>query len=285
MQKETLTVNYRDYRGSHQVLVSGTHQSSYEFKIADKHLALATLNWSPYISQSICKHGWIFQSVVALLHRIGYGATITYYPWSRAVSMTESGKADLLFPEYFIEPEAPSDVFLGTQRKDHITLSESIGWGPIAFISRKDYNTEHYKGQLSNLNNERIGVVRGYQNTPEFDRLMDQGSFQIVAAKDDLTNVELLINNRVNLIIGDPEVIKSEIKNSDKSAAEKKQMLGAIKVIDPIIKMNALFLAISKRSQHYESLVIELNKAIIEFKNHGVFSEIKYLTQSKCTND
>lgn len=38
-----------------------------------------------------------------------------------------------------------------------------------------------------------IGVVRGYQNTPEFDRLMDDGYFTIVEANNDLQIARMLI--------------------------------------------------------------------------------------------
>jgi len=281
-QNETLEVVYRDHRGTHSVQVSGVHKNNYSFKLGDKKLNLATLNWSPYIAQGICEHGWIFQSTVALIHSMGYGASITFYPWARAISVVESGKADILFPEYFIEPEAPSDVFSGTRRLDHLVLSKSFGWGPIAFIARKDFDTELYKGDLKALFNERIGVVRGYQNTPEFDYLMDRGEFAIVTATNDLMNVDLLMNNRVNLIIGDPEVIYSEIRNSKRLPDEKNRLLNGIKIVDPIIQMNALFYAVSKKSSFDGMLLVELNQAIETFKEYGIFDEIKYRVKSKC---
>jgi len=281
-EKEEFTVTYRDHKGSHSIKVTGSHGNNYAFKVGHKKLNLATLNWSPYISQGICRHGWVFQSTVALLHSMGYGASIVFYPWARAVSAVESGKADILFPEYFIEPEAPSDVFSGTRRLDHLTLSKSFGWGPIAFITRKDFDTDVYKGKLSNLLNERIGVVRGYQNTPEFDLLMDRGEFSIVTAVNDLNNVELLINNRVNLIIGDPEVIYSEIRRSDKLAQEKQRIMNEIKVIEPILQMNALFYAVSKRTVHDTQLLVELNKAIDTFLEYGIFDAIKYDVKTNC---
>jgi len=280
---ETLTVAYRDHKGLHQVTVKGDHKESYRFSHGDKHIKLATLNWSPYISRSICKHGWVFQSTVALLHSMGYGASISYYPWARAMAVVESGKADVLFPEYFIEPEAPSDVFRGTRRLDHLSLSKSFGWGPIAFLARSDFDSSAFDGKLSSLVNERIGVVRGYQNTPDFDRMMDRGDFAIVSAVDDLTNVELLLNNRVNYIVGDPEVVFSEVRGSSKSTQEKQRILSKLTVVDPILRMNALFYAVSKRSEYNDVLLFELNQAIESFKEFGTFEEIKYQVQRSCS--
>ena len=43
--------------------------------------------------------------------------------------MAESGKADILYPEYFIENSAPSDVFKGTKRLEHLALSNKLPGG------------------------------------------------------------------------------------------------------------------------------------------------------------
>jgi polar amino acid transport system substrate-binding protein len=275
-------VKYRDYLGTHVVSGKRVNASTFLFNPkADKTLKLSTLEWAPYIGKNICRQGWVMQSTIALLHSIGYGAEVSFYPWARAMSTVESGKADILFPEYQIEPEAPSDVFDGTRRLDHLVLSEAFGWGPVAFIKRVDYNLSHYD-KLASLINESIGVVRGYQNTPDFDRMMDMGAFKVVQATNDMNNLQLLINNRVNLIVGDPQVIIHDIKNSDKSAAEKKDLLEKIKVVEPILHMNGLYFAIAKHGQYAAKLQVELNQAIAAFKKQGVIEEIKYQLNVHC---
>jgi len=283
-QKGNYDVVYRDYLGSHRIKGKKVNEHTYRYNSgADKQLLLATLDWKPYIGEQICRQGWVLQATVALLHSMGYGATVTFYPWARALAFAEHGKADILFPEYFIEPEAPSDVIQSTRRLDHLILSDVFGWGPIAFIKRKDYDTSHFV-DLQSLVNERIGVVRGYQNTPEFDRLMDAGNFEVVQAKDDLSNLNLLLINRVNLIIGDPEVIDAAVKNSSLSAVEKQNMLDKIQVVEPILKMNGLFFAVSKHSQYANTLPVELNQAITTFKKQGVIEEIRYHIRKDCEN-
>lgn len=275
-------VEYRDYIGLHTVKGSKSGVDTFLFNPeAKKILKLATLDWPPYIDKSICKQGWVMQSAVAVLHHLGYGAVITFYPWARALKMVESGKADVLFPEYYIGPEAPSDVYSGTRRLDHLVLSDSFGWGPIAFMKRKNYELQHFT-DLTSVANEYIGVVRGYQNTPEFDRMMDLGSFKIVEALNDMHNVKLLLNHRVNLIIGDPLVIEADIRNADMPAKDKQAMLDKIQVVEPIMKMNALFFAISKKSKYADVLPMQLNQAIATFKKQGLFSEIKFKVERQC---
>ncbi len=275
-------VQYRDYLGTHTV--KGVRDNEHTFlynSSAKKQLKLATLDWPPYIDKDGCRQGWVMQSTIALLHHLGYGATVTFYPWARAVKQVESGKADILFPEYFIDPQAPSDVYQGTRRLDHLVLSDSFGWGPIAFIKRKDHQLAN-AADLSALSNEWIGVVRGYQNTPEFDRLMDLGSFKIVEALNDFNNLKLLLNRRVNLIVGDPLVIEADVKKSDLSAKEKAAMLAQIEVVEPILQMNALYFAIAKKSKYADVLSIELNQAIASFDKQGVLSEIQFQVGRRC---
>lgn len=279
---ENYAVSYRDYKGIHVVKGIKLSEQLYSFNpSARKSLTLATLDWPPYIGSNICRQGWVLQATIALLHRIGYGAKVEYYPWARALKVAESGKVDILFPEYFIEPEAPSDIYPGTRRLDHLVLSEAFGWGPVAFIKRSGYDLSHYK-DLNSLANERIGVVRGYQNAPEFDRRMDMGMYKITQAKDDNHNLLLLLNNRVNLIVADPQVIRAEVLNSDRTSVQKQTILDQIEVVSPIIQMNGLYLALSKKVGKVDELLIELNQAINSFKKHGVFSEIQYQVKQEC---
>ncbi|MCF2909386.1 transporter substrate-binding domain-containing protein [Pseudoalteromonas sp. DL2-H2.2] len=276
-----LSVIYRDYKGTHTV--SGKKVSDHTFRYnltAPKQVDVTTLEWQPYIGQSLCKQGWVMQAVIALLHSQNYGATVTFYPWARAVANAENGKVDILVPEYFIEPEAPSDTLPGTRRLDHLTLTEPFGWGPIALYKRRDYNTDHFTS-LGALADERIGVVRGYQNTPEFDRLMDAGKFNVIEAVDDAHNIRLLMAGRVNLIIGDPEVIEMEIaalSQANNATSQTKNLV----MVDPILQMNGLFFAVSKHNKYGKTLLFELNQAIAEFKKHGIMEEIKYNTAKSC---
>ncbi|MEC4089261.1 transporter substrate-binding domain-containing protein [Pseudoalteromonas rubra] len=276
-----ISVTYRDYKGTHIVTGRKIGEHSFHYNMnASKQIQVTTLDWQPYIGQSLCKQGWVMQAVIALLHSQNYGATVTFYPWARAVAYAENGKVDVLVPEYYIEPEAPSDTFPGTRRLDHLALTDPFGWGPIALYKRKNYNTDHFTSLVA-LTDERIGVVRGYQNTPEFDRLMDAGKFDVIEAVDDAHNIRLLMAGRVNLIIGDPEVIKMELEALSQEHSNSSQMQNLV-IVEPILQMNGLFFAVSKRNKHGKTLLYELNQAIAEFKQHGVLDEIKYNTAKSC---
>ena len=111
---------------------------------AEKKITITTLDWPPYIGENICKQGWVQQFTIALLASQGYEITSTFYPWIRAVSAAERGEADILYPSYFIEPTAASDVFKGTTRVEHLALSEKFPGG-----TNRIYETHRRKRQVS----------------------------------------------------------------------------------------------------------------------------------------
>ncbi|NOX35051.1 MAG: amino acid ABC transporter substrate-binding protein [Deltaproteobacteria bacterium] len=213
-------------------------------KGALKKIHITTLNWAPYIGENICMQGWVQQLAVALLASQGYEITSSFLPWARTIMMAETGHADILYPEYFIEPSAPSDVYKGTRRIEHLALSRKLPGGLISFMKRKGEDSR-FKGNLFKLKNEKIGAVRGYQNTPEFDALMDIGFFDISLAVDDLMNVKKLIKKRINLIIGDPAVIRFSVSASTLSKSTKSRIFENIEAVRPALQYNYLYFAVS----------------------------------------
>lgn len=253
-------------------------------KGASQKISIATLNWAPYIGETICRQGWVQQLTIALLASRGYEIIVRFLPWARAIRMAESGVVDILYPEYFIEPTAPSDMYKGTNRVEHLALSRKLPGGLIVFMKRKG-EADQYRGNLLNLRNEKIGVVRGYQNTPEFDALMDRGFFDISQSVDDLMNTRKLINNRNNLIIGDPAVIGFSIVNAMLSQGERTRMLQSIEVVAPVIQYNHLYYAISKKKPSWKATLKLVNAAIEEFETSGLMSDIIKRVNTTCGYD
>jgi polar amino acid transport system substrate-binding protein len=206
-----------------------------------------------------------------------------FYPWARAVMTTETGKGDILYPEYFIEEDAPSDWFKDDTRRDHLALSKQIPGGPIAFMKR-DGDGNYYDGDLRELEGERIGVVRGYQNTPDFDRLMDKGVFNEQPVENDTLNARKLANGRVNLIVGDPAVIRYSVANADMAEDEKEDILDTLTVEEPVLQYNHLYYAVSKEKDGWQNTLADLNEAITEFHDAGTTVALIRETAAECSH-
>lgn len=277
-----LSVNFHYHDDAYEIFGKKINKHTYIFNQgACRTIKITTLDWPPYIGKDLCKQGWVQQLTIAMLASQGYEIICTFYPWARAVAAAESGNADILYPEYFIEPEAPSDIYKETRRLDHLAISEKIPGGPIAFIKRKG-EKDHYNGDLLNLKGTAIGVVRGYQNTPEFDTLMDLNFFNTYEVTNDLINIKMLIAGRVDLIIGDPAVIYYSVKNSDGAADEKLKTLNALEIVKPLIQYNYLYYAVSKKQPEWKQTLEMLNRTIAEFEKSGELFNIIRRTNSGC---
>ena len=235
---------------------------------SNKVLNLATLDWPPYIGDGICDKGWVFKFTVALLASRGYQVNIHFYPWARSVKLVEQGKMDILFPEYFIEKKAPSDNVPGKKRRELLALSDKFPGGVIGFLKRKG-EADGFKGNLSNLIGERIGVVRGYQNTPDFDAMMDNQQFRILNAVHEVQLMRLLVAKRVNLIIGDPLVFRHAVQYFDMPDKEKALLLGGVEDVLPSLQYNHLYFAISTKAKRWQTIVTDINQALAEFELSG----------------
>jgi len=265
---DKLTVSY--YVNEQQQTIQGIKTSKgYRFNEKSKKIInLATLNWPPYISEDVCNKGWVFQFTVAILVSKGYQVNIHFYPWARSVMLVEQGKMDILFPEYFIESSAPSDAVLGKKRRELLVLSNKFSGGDLSLLKRKG-SLFNLQADLGNLKGKIIGVVRGYQNTPEFDAMMDAKQFAVVEAVDELQLVKLLAAKRVDLIIGDPSVFTYSVNYSNLSNRNKQALLNSIEKIEPALKYNHLYYAISNNYPLRHQLLDDINLALLEFQQSG----------------
>ena len=280
---DSLTVEYFSNGQQHKVRGIKT-ENGYRFnENSNKVLNLATLNWPPYISEDVCNKGWVFQFTVALLVSKGYQVNIHFYPWARSVMLVEQGKMDILFPEYFIESSSPSDAFPGKKRRELLVLSNEFSGGELALLKRKHYPFD-LQENLANLKGKIIGVVRGYQNTPEFDAMMDSKQFSVVEAVDELQLVKLLMAKRVDLIVGDPRVFTYSVNYSKLSNRNKQALLNGIERVKPALKYNHLYFAISNKYKPRNQLLDDVNLALLEFQQNGETDRIINIG-SGCTLD
>lgn len=277
-------INVGYFKNATYQLVQGEkYQTGYLYNATGHkgQLHVVTLDWPPYIGNSLCNKGWVFQFAVSLLAEQGYSVFIEFLPWARAVRAAELGKADILMPEYYIEDSAPSDYVKDKTRREVLALSNAFSGGEIAFLKRKG-EADRYNGNLNSLKGEKIGVVRGYQNTPEFDAMMDNNEFAIVEAVDDLQLVKLLVGGRVNLIIGDPKVLRFTVNYSDLSKPEKVTLLRNIENESLPIKYNHLYFALSKNKPKWRNVLSDINRALYMFENSEETNRIIEMGSSEC---
>ncbi|AZQ83092.1 transporter substrate-binding domain-containing protein [Colwellia sp. Arc7-635] len=263
---ENIEVNYIN-NGQHLSVTGKKVGYQYIFNSnSEKILRLATLNWPPYISEEQCNMGWVFQLTVAMLVSKGYQVRIQFLPWKRAVRAVELGDHDILFPEYFFDETVYSDNVKNTRRRNITILSDHFDGGLLSLVKLRGVN-DPFSGDLSILKNSIFGVVRGYQNTPEFDQMVANGQLKTIEAGDELQLVRMLLAKRVDYIVVDPKVLDYMIKNSPLSKIEKIRMLTETENVEPALQYNYLYYAISKKSDRWLEIQEDINAALVTFKD------------------
>ncbi len=271
------------YQGKRYIFPATLDGDTYVFNAkSDKVLNIATLDWPPYVGQKLCNLGWSLQLAVALLTAKNYQVKVSFFPWARAVAMVESGQMEILFPEYFIEDGAPSDIYPNIKRRELLVESNEMLGGNISLFKWHTSDFE-FNGNLKVIEDMVVGVVRGYQNTPEFDAMMDKGLIKVIEAVDDAQLLKLLMARRVDLIIGDSQVFHYEIQSSDFSIQEKQMLRAGMIELQPALKYNHLYFAISTKYSKWKPLLEDINLALIEFETSGELLNI-FQRGSRCDN-
>lgn len=236
-----------------------------------KILRLATLEWPPYISENECNMGWVFQLTVSILVSKGYQVQIQFLPWVRAVRSVELGEHDILFPEYYFDSTANSKNLVDTPRLTVTALSNRFDGGELRLIKRRG-ELDNFDGNLSKLSRKIFGVVRGYQNTPEFDLMVSKGELITVEAMNEIQLLRMLLANRVDYIVADPKVVNYMVDNSVLTQVQKKVLLDGAENVEPALQYNYLYYAISKKNKNWFDIYSDINSALANFERA---SEIK----------
>jgi len=260
------------------------YKSGYGYNLeSDTVLRLVTLNWPPYIDDNLCNKGWLYQLTVSMLVKRGYGVHIEFYPWARAVREAELGKADILFPEYYITDDVMSENILTKTRNQLLALSEPIPGGDLSFVALKDHTID-YDGSINSVKNRVMGVVRSYKNSDELDELIDQGKIKTIVANSEYQLIHLLLNGRVELIVADLEVLKASIYKSLLSNRDKKKMLNALVALSPSIEYKALYYEISKSTANWQSILADINAEIVIMRKNNTFESFINNKKQQCYN-
>lgn len=218
----------------------------------EKTVTLASLDWEPYIGTKLPKQGCVAQIATEAFKTQGYQVKIDFLPWARAVASAKEGTHDGLFPEYYDE-----------ERLKDFVYSQPFKGGPVGFLKRKDAKITY--ATLEDLKPYKIGVVRGYVNTVEFDKATYLKKEEVDA---DLQNLKKLNAGRLDLIVIDKYV----------ASYLAKQELGADAVnfefLSPPLEEKSLYIAFSKKAPDSAAKLSAFNKGLEAITKSGRLAEL-----------
>lgn len=171
---------------------------------------IATLEWPPYTC-SRCPDGGVASKVLKeFFLKQGYEVELSFYPWARAVKLTENDQVDALWPCW------PNDVS-GTKLKVGTPFFKST----FGFISRKSSNIE--LKQIEDLGKYRTGAVAGYGYDEDILQVLKSVPKKVQYVTDDKSNLKKLIGNRIDIALID--LINYEYSSKFLSVGEKEELV------------------------------------------------------------
>ncbi|MCK5311254.1 MAG: amino acid ABC transporter substrate-binding protein [Desulfobacteraceae bacterium] len=219
---------------------------------AMEKIRIATLNWEPYIGQTITNEGFMAEVTREIFKRVGYKVEYIYLPWKRAVKMAEQGKFDGYFPAYWSK-----------QREEKSIFTNSIISGPVVFFKIKGSDISFKK--LEALKPYRIGVVHGFVNTTEFDKADYLNKEKVTT---NLQNIKKLFAGRIDLIVID-KYVGLYLLNK-----HMPHRVGEIESLAPPLQDKKLYICMSKKTKHVNKKLVCFNKGLKEIKEDGTFDKI-----------
>lgn len=220
--------------------------------VCEERLTLGSLDWEPYIGKILPGQGWVAQVVREAFSRSGITVDISFRPWARVVQEAKSGKTHGYFPEYYSE-----------NLTEHFIFSHPFPGGPLGFFKHRDRVIEFKT--LNDLKNYKIGVVRGYVNTVEFD---SADFLNKEPAKDDLSNLNMLVSGRVDLCLADKFVGEYLL------GKHLKDKQGMLEFMDTPLEIKQLYVCLSKKTRHHDLIMDRFNESLEAMMADGTFERI-----------
>ncbi len=227
----------------------------------DKTVSLATLNWAPYIDETLENNGFVYEIVETVFKRSGYTIEVNFYPWARSVIVVESGSMDALFPEYY-----------GEERLESFVFSAPFADGPVGLYKRVDldvdWTVDPSKKQteaLRHLKEYKFGTVRGYINTEEFDNADFLNKEETTS---DESNILKLKGKRIDFIFIDKFVAQHLINT------KYPEYKDTLEFMEPPMDNNQFYLAFSKNSPDHLEKLDAFNRGLKIIRDDGTYDKI-----------
>lgn len=212
-----------------------------------ERLQLSTLNWEPYIGDKLTEQGYVARLVREAFSESGYTPQFSFFPWARVVYMANRAEYAGFFPEYYSETRAEKFLF-----------SDPFPAGPLVFFKKKGFAIQY--DSLEDLKPYKIGVVRGYVNSEEFDK---SDHLEKIEGVNDLTNFRKLLSGWLDLVVADQYVGQYILKTYLTDRKDE------VEVLYPVLEEKQLYLCLSKDYPNAAEIMDRFNQGLKRMQDSG----------------
>jgi len=213
-------------------------------------IRLTSCNWEPYTGEDLEDYGFTAEILSEAFKRTGHRVSFTFLPWERALLKSAQGTYDGLYSAYYTEERARTYLVSEPYCSSTVVLCARKG-SPVTFSTLED------------LSPYRIGTVRGYANSVEFDAA-DYLTKEEVPS--DLINIRKLVNKRIDLMVVDTYVVLYLL--------DKEGIQEDVEFLSPPLDRKPLHVMFSRRVEGYEKKCADFNKGLTEIREDGTYNQI-----------
>ncbi|MFO7752439.1 MAG: transporter substrate-binding domain-containing protein [Desulfobacteraceae bacterium] len=215
-------------------------------------IVLAADPWPPYYGPGLLNGGFVSEVVEQSFYRAGYRLEVRFVPWKRAMESSRRGESDGLL-----------GAFYKKSREKYFVYSDPVFETRMVFFAKKDRQIRC--SGLEDLSGYRIGVIRGYRYSEEFDSADYLLKEEVTGMEQ---NIRKTLMGRIDVFIGSRDVVLELLRTGFPEHKNELETIGDHRI-------NQLYVPISKAVENHEQLVLKLNAGLKEIRSDGTFDRIR----------
>ncbi|MCK5876500.1 MAG: transporter substrate-binding domain-containing protein [Candidatus Marithrix sp.] len=224
---------------------------------AGKRFTFITVDFPPYYGSELPDNGWVSEVVKTALEIQKYEVEFKFSSWTDALEYTGGGDYDALLGAYRTAERAKNYFF-----------SAPIGQVRTGFFKKKDASISFT--ELPELKNYKIGVVKGYATSKKFDSADFLKKIQVTSLDD---GMKMLYEGKLDLMADSKSV--GHYRLTEFLEKDIPGITDDIEFIKPVLAMNKIYIAISKKAINAQKKLIDFNKGLRKIYKNGSFRKIK----------
>jgi len=219
-------------------------------------ITIANGEWPPYFSKKLENFGTTSHIVTKAFELENIDIEYKWYPWNRGFHLAKNGDLDATLGWSKTE-----------QREKHFLFSEPILEDYVVFFHLKSFDFKYTT--IEKLKDLKIGTISGYSYGNSLKRLKQNKEVRVFDVIKEEKLIELLLNNRFDLIIMNLNVINEILEKNFKEKESNKITYN--KKAFHIEQLRVLF---NKNKPYNKEYLKRFNKGLKKLKESGEFSRI-----------
>lgn len=223
---------------------------------ASESVKLVTFEYPPYQYTEQGKVTGIVADIVnEAFKRMGMSTGINANAWPRSLGMVKDGKADAIFTAY-----------KNDERVKFLDYSKTVLMPQEVVLFVRSDSDIAFSGNLTELKDARIGVVRGISYGSVFDGAAEEGMFSNLQQTTDINqNAKKFINGRFDVFISN--------KYSGLALFKEMNVLDKVKVLDVPVQSVPSYIAFSK-AKGLSSLRDKFDTVLTDMISDGTYDKL-----------